>query len=81
MRRPHHAGVLSGLPRARAEARVKRRGCQSDGPTVKEAATSGISLFVASGRVDKLDPDANGREQHEGREALDELVISGGDAT
>jgi hypothetical protein len=33
------------------------------------------------GRVDKPDPDSNGREEHEGRKALDELVVSGGDAT
>jgi hypothetical protein len=33
------------------------------------------------GRVDKPDPDANARKQHEGREALDELVVSSGDAT
>jgi hypothetical protein len=33
------------------------------------------------GRVDKPDPDANARQQHEGCRALDQLVISGGDAT
>jgi hypothetical protein len=31
--------------------------------------------------VDKPDPDANARQQHEGREALDELVVPSGDAT
>jgi PAS domain S-box-containing protein len=33
------------------------------------------------GRVDKPEPDANGRQQHEGCKALDQLVVSGGDAT
>jgi hypothetical protein len=32
---------------------------------------------IRVGRVHKLDPNAIGREQHEGREARDELVVSG----
>ena len=31
-------------------------------------------------RVDKFDPDADAGEQHEGGEALDQLVVAGGDA-
>ena len=34
---------------------------------------------VRLGRVDKSNPDANAREQHEGRKALDKFVIAGGD--
>ena len=33
------------------------------------------------GRVDKPDPNANARQQYESGEALNELVVSGGDAT
>ena len=32
------------------------------------------------GRVDKFDPDADAGKQHERGEALDQLVIAGGDA-
>ena len=32
------------------------------------------------GRVDKPDPDSNAGQQHERSKALDELVVSGGDA-
>ena len=31
------------------------------------------------GRVDKLNPDSNAGKQHEGGEALDQLVVAGGD--
>ena len=30
------------------------------------------------GRVDKSNPDANAGKQHEGREALDEFIVAGG---
>ena len=36
------------------------------------------SLKMPSSRGEKTDPDANGRKEHEGRKALDELVASGG---
>jgi hypothetical protein len=35
---------------------------------------------AALGRVDKPDPDSNAGQQHERSKALDELVVSGGDA-
>jgi len=31
------------------------------------------------GRVDKLNPDSDAGKQHEGGEALDQLVVAGGD--
>ena len=40
-----------------------------------------LSTVALLGRVDKPDPDANARQQHEGCKALDQLVVSGGDAT
>jgi SOS-response transcriptional repressor LexA len=45
-----------------------------------------IELLVAPqdlpilGRVDKLNPDSDAGKQHEGGEALDQLVIAGGNA-
>jgi hypothetical protein len=44
-------------------------------------AKDGSSDPPGLGRVDKPDPDANARQQHEGCKALDQLVVSGGDAT
>lgn len=35
---------------------------------------------IKLGRVDKFDPDADAGKQHERGEALDQLVIAGGDA-
>ena len=32
------------------------------------------------GRVDTLNPDADAGKQHEGGEALDQLVVAGGNA-
>src|SRR5204863_452235 len=45
------------------------------------ATSSGVSKSakVVLGRVDKSNPDANAREQHEGRKALDKFVVAGGD--
>jgi hypothetical protein len=40
-----------------------------------------VAFLAGLGRVDKPDPDANARQQHEGCKALDQLVVSGGDAT
>ena len=38
------------------------------------------SILVAGlGRVDKLNPDSDAGKQHEGGEALDQLVVAGGD--
>src|SRR6476469_5429446 len=34
---------------------------------------------VMLGRVDKLNPDSDAGKQHEGGEALDQLVVAGGD--
>jgi len=34
---------------------------------------------VYLGRVDKLNPDSDAGKQHEGGEALDQLVVAGGD--
>lgn len=42
---------------------------------------SGVGLpLIGLGRVDKFDPDADAGKQHERGEALDQLVIAGGDA-
>ena len=38
------------------------------------------AFLALLGRVDKLNPDADAGKQHEGGKALDELVVSGGDA-
>lgn len=40
----------------------------------------GVMLVIRLGRVDKFDPDADAGKQHERGEALDQLVIAGGDA-
>ena len=37
------------------------------------------SQLIALGRVDKLNPDSDAGKQHEGGEALDQLVVAGGD--
>ena len=38
-----------------------------------------ILASLALGRVDKLNPDSDAGKQHEGGEALDQLVVAGGD--
>ena len=55
--------------------------------TIKKQMTSNscgaATLLCAAlelGRVDKLNPDADAGKQHEGGKALDELVVSGGNA-
>jgi hypothetical protein len=57
------------------EARVK------DGTPFAEIKDFWFEGKPRLGRVDKPDPDANARQQHEGCKALDQLVVSGGDAT
>ena len=37
------------------------------------------ATIVGLGRVDKLNPDLDAGKQHEGGEALDQLVVAGGD--
>ena len=41
----------------------------------ERAVRAGLQL----GRVDKLNPDSDAGKQHEGGEALDQLVVAGGD--
>jgi len=38
-----------------------------------------LASVAALGRVDKLNPDSDAGKQHEGCEALDQLVVAGGD--
>jgi hypothetical protein len=46
----------------------------------KSAATAkGLRVRCELGRVDKLNPDSDAGKQHEGGEALDQLVVAGGD--
>jgi hypothetical protein len=42
-------------------------------------AIGGSAMKLALGRVDKLNPDSDAGKQHEGGEALDQLVVAGGD--
>jgi hypothetical protein len=73
---PQHAkpSSNSSLGYHRNDARTAANGFAAKG-SVNEPAK------VVLGRVDKPDPDANAGQQHESRKALDELVVSGGDAT
>lgn len=38
-----------------------------------------LEAALGLGRVDKLNPDSDAGKQHEGGEALDQLVVAGGD--
>jgi hypothetical protein len=40
-----------------------------------------VSRIAGLGRVDKLNPDADGGKQHECGEALGQFVVAGGDPT
>ena len=70
-----------------AEAQQEPRRCEpcppatngTDAPPRQELLPASIDLRL--GRVDKPDPNANARQQYESGEALNELVVSGGDAT
>ena len=52
---------------------LKKEASQYYGPPFEER------LGQALGRVDKLNPDLDAGKQHEGGEALDQLVVAGGD--
>ncbi len=39
-----------------------------------------LTSFFSLGCVDKLNPDSDAGKQHEGSEALDQLVVAGGEA-
>ena len=39
-----------------------------------------LAKALELGRVDKLNPDSDTDKQYEGGEALDQLIVSGGDA-
>lgn len=49
-------------------------------PSWEAAAYDWFQGIGRLGRADRPDPDANAGKQHEGREGLDEFVVSGGDA-
>jgi hypothetical protein len=60
------------------------------GPSISDADLAQLEDLIRAplpksyrqflGCVDKLNPDADAGKQHEGGEALDQLVVAGGDA-
>ena len=62
-------------------------GCGRGGGCGRSTACPAMNVFCAKqgdvqsrlGRVDKLNPDLDAGKQHEGGEALDQLVVAGGD--
>ena len=66
--RDYHAGI--------GEIIIKYSG------TLERYAGDGVMVVFNDpvlGRVDKLNPDSDAGKQHEGGEALDQLVVAGGD--
>ena len=70
--------------------RIVKRGQQrgllviarDQGPGIADtdrAMEDGYSTSRGLGRVDKLNPNSDAGKQHEGGEALDQLVVAGGD--
>lgn len=64
----HRTSLHSTNPIERVNGEVKRR-------------TDVMGMGPGLGRVDKLNPDADGGKQHECGEALGQFVVAGGDPT
>ena len=78
----HQRRTIRSLTRLLGETPMLRRRVRTNmlmalGDNVPPDAE--ILYFRRLGRVDKLNPDLDAGKQHEGGEALDQLVVAGGD--
>jgi hypothetical protein len=71
--------VHQGIPRATLNTRVPPAGSCCGACYWQHFLNHQQTSQFRLGRVDKLNPDSDAGKQHEGGEALDQLVVAGGD--